>query len=66
MRRFLTPLRLAGLVAGLAIVALIVLYLVPSGDYLLLPDRAHPVGQLTPSLKNLDPLIAMLSKEQRP
>jgi PDZ domain-containing protein len=46
VRRFLTPLRLAGLVAGLAIVALIVLYLVPSGDYLLLPDRAHPVAPL--------------------
>src|SRR5438094_9362838 len=39
-------LQLAGIAAGLALVAAIVLYLVPSNDYLLLPDRAHPVAPL--------------------
>jgi hypothetical protein len=28
--------------------------------------RAHPVGQLTPNIKHLDPLIAMLPTVQRP
>src|SRR5438094_5961196 len=39
-------LQLAGIAAGLALVAAIVLYLVPSNDYLLLPDPAHPVAPL--------------------
>ena len=39
-------LQVAGIAAGLALVAAIVLYLVPSNDYLLLPDRAHPVAPL--------------------
>ena len=38
----------------------------PFNDAIVAAVHAHPVGQLTPSLKNLDPLIAMLSKEQRP
>jgi Lon-like protease len=44
--RLLSPARLAGLAAGLLVVTAIVLYLVPSNDYLLLPDRAHPVAPL--------------------
>ena len=46
MARLLTPARLVGAVVGLVVVAGIVLYLVPSNDYLLLPDRAHPVAPL--------------------
>jgi PDZ domain-containing protein len=46
VRLRLTPLRVAGTLLGLAIVAAIVLYLVPSNDYLLLPDRAHAVAPL--------------------
>ncbi|MGH3049066.1 MAG: PDZ domain-containing protein [Gaiellaceae bacterium] len=46
MRRVLTPARLAGLVVGLFLATLLVLYLVPSNDYLLLPDQAHPVAPL--------------------
>lgn len=46
MRRLFTPGRL--LLAGsiLALIAFGVLWLAPSGDYLLLPDRAHPVAPL--------------------
>ena len=46
MRQRLTPLRVTGALLGLAIVAAIVLYLVPSNDYLLLPDKAHAVAPL--------------------
>ena len=46
MRRQVTAAQIAGAFVGLAIVAAIVLYLVPSNDYLLLPDRAHPVAPL--------------------
>jgi PDZ domain-containing protein len=35
-----------GVLIGLALIAAIVLYLLPSNDYLLLPDRAHPVAPL--------------------
>lgn len=45
-RRWLTPLRLLGALLALAIATGIVLYLVPSNDYILLPDRAHPVAPL--------------------
>jgi PDZ domain-containing protein len=55
VRRLVTPWRLAGLLAGLAVVAAIVLYLVPSGDYLLLPDRAHPVAPLVQVQGGKDP-----------
>jgi PDZ domain-containing protein len=46
MSKAVLPAKLAGLVAGLLVLAAIVLYLVPSSDYLLLPDRAHPVAPL--------------------
>jgi Lon-like protease len=36
----------AAAVLGLAVVTFGVLYLIPSGDYILLPDRAHPVAPL--------------------
>jgi PDZ domain-containing protein len=42
----LTPLRLVGVLAGLLLTAAVVLYLVPSNDYLLLPDEAHNVAPL--------------------
>ena len=42
----LTPLRLVGVLAGLLLTAAIVLYLVPSDDYLLLPDEAHLVAPI--------------------
>jgi PDZ domain-containing protein len=46
LRRFLTPFRLtAALVVLLAVTALI-LWNIPSGDYVLLPDVAHPVAPL--------------------
>jgi Lon-like protease len=35
-----------GVLTALAIATVIVLYLVPSNDYILLPDRAHPVAPL--------------------
>ena len=46
MKRLLSPAKLAGALAGLFVVALVVLYLVPSNDYVLLPDTAHPVAPL--------------------
>jgi len=48
--RPLSPTRIAGALAGLIGAALVVLYLVlrlvPSNDYVLLPDTAHPVAPL--------------------
>jgi PDZ domain-containing protein len=46
MRRSVGPAHIAGALVGLVVVAAIVLYLVPSNDYILLPDRAHPVAPL--------------------
>jgi len=46
MSRAATPAKFAGLLAGLLFLAGIVLYIVPSDDYVLLPDRAHPVAPL--------------------
>jgi len=46
VRRFLSPARLAGTAAGLVVLAALVLHLVPSSDFLLLPDKAHPVAPL--------------------
>jgi Lon-like protease len=46
MRRAVTPRRIAAAAAGLLVLTLAVLYLAPSNDYLLLPDRAHPVAPL--------------------
>ena len=42
----LTPLRVVGTVAGLLVAVAIALYLIPSNDYLFLPDPAHPVAPL--------------------
>ena len=42
----LSPARLAGAAAGLVVLAAVVLYIVPSSDFLLLPDKAHPVAPL--------------------
>ena len=55
MRRVLTPARLGGLVAGLLLATLAVLYLVPSSDYILLPDVAHPVAPLVTVQGGHDP-----------
>jgi PDZ domain-containing protein len=44
--RALSPVRLLGVLAGLLVVAGLVLYVVPSDDYIFLPDRAHPVAPL--------------------
>jgi PDZ domain-containing protein len=44
--RLLSPARIAGALAGLVVAAFVVLYLVPSNDYVLLPDTAHPVAPL--------------------
>jgi Lon-like protease len=46
VRRLLSPARIAGALAGLVVVAFVVLYLVPSNDYIFLPDAAHPVAPL--------------------
>ena len=46
MRRLLTPARLAAAFAGVLLVTVVALYLIPSNDYLLLPDTAHPVAPL--------------------
>jgi Lon-like protease len=46
MRAVLRPTRLAAVLVALVVAAAVVLYLVPSNDYILLPDRAHPVGPL--------------------
>lgn len=40
------PLRLAGVIVALGLAALLALWLIPSGDYILLPDRAKPVAPL--------------------
>jgi PDZ domain-containing protein len=53
--RLFTPLRLAGVLAGLVVVAAVVLYLVPSNDYILLPDPAHPVAPLVKVQGGHDP-----------
>jgi Lon-like protease len=42
----LSPLRILGALAGLLVVTGVILYLLPSNDYLLLPDPAHPVAPL--------------------
>jgi len=44
--RSITPMRLAGGAVGLLAATAIALWLIPSNDYLLLPDRAHPVAPL--------------------
>jgi Lon-like protease len=44
--RLFHPARVAAVLAGLFVTTLVVLYLVPSNDYVLLPDTAHPVAPL--------------------
>ena len=44
--RVVTAARLGALAGAAAVVAVVVLYFVPSGDYILLPDVAHPVAPL--------------------
>ncbi len=44
--RRITPARVAGLLAAALVATLVALYLVPSDDYILLPDVAHPVASL--------------------
>src|SRR3954447_12266009 len=44
-----------GVLVALAIATVIVLYLVPSDDYILLPDRAHPVAPLVSVKGGKDP-----------
>src|SRR5579862_1118620 len=46
LMRGTAALKLAGVLAGLLVLTGIVLYLVPSSDYILLPDTAHPVAPL--------------------
>jgi Lon-like protease len=46
MRRSTGVLQVAGALVGLLVLAGIVLYLIPSNDYILLPDVAHPVAPL--------------------
>lgn len=55
MRRHVTVPRLVGTLVGLVVAAAVVLYLVPSNDYLLLPDRAHPVAPLVAVKGGKDP-----------
>jgi PDZ domain-containing protein len=56
VRAQLTPLRVAGTLVGLVFAAAVVLYLVPSNDYLLLPDAAHPVAPLVEVKGGKDPV----------
>jgi PDZ domain-containing protein len=46
MRRHLTPARVVGAIVAVLLITIGVLYLAPSGDYILLPDPAHPVAPL--------------------
>jgi len=46
LTRLRLPARLLGAAAGLIVLAALILHLVPSNDFLLLPDKAHPVGPL--------------------
>jgi PDZ domain-containing protein len=55
MRVRLTPARVAGLAVGLLLVTGVALYVAPSNDYLLLPDRAHPVAPLVKVQGGHDP-----------
>jgi Lon-like protease len=46
LRRHLTPWRIAGGVVVVLLVTILILFSVPSGKFLLLPDVAHPVAPL--------------------
>ncbi len=55
MTRRLTPLKLAGAALLLLAIALVVLWQVPSNDFILLPDKAHPVAPLVSVQGGHDP-----------
>jgi PDZ domain-containing protein len=55
MARMLSPARLVGAAVGLVVLAALVLHLVPSNDFLLLPDKAHPVAPLVRVQGGRDP-----------
>jgi Lon-like protease len=46
LRRHLTPWRTIGAIAVLVLLTILILVRIPSGQYLLLPDIAHPVAPL--------------------
>ncbi len=46
MSRHITPLRVIGVLVSLFVVTVVILFSIPSGDYILLPDVAHPVAPL--------------------
>ena len=46
MRGALTPARVSVALAGVLLIVVGILYLAPSSDYILLPDKAHPVAPL--------------------
>jgi len=46
LRRFVTPFRVAAGLVALVLATSLILYAIPSNDYLLLPDVAHPVAPL--------------------
>ena len=56
MRRFLSPFWLAMSGLALLVVAALALFLVPSNEYIFLPDRAHPV----------DPLVTIKGRSSKP
>jgi PDZ domain-containing protein len=46
LRQYLTPGRVFVALAGVLLIVIGILYLSPSSDYILLPDKAHPVAPL--------------------
>jgi len=46
LRRYITPWRVVALVVSLFVVTVVILFTIPSGQYILLPDVAHPVAPL--------------------
>lgn len=55
VRKLLSPVRLAGTGLFLLLATAVVLWLLPSNDYLLLPDRARPVAPLVSVHGGKDP-----------
>ena len=56
VRKLLSPVRLAGAGLFLLLVTAVVLWLLPSNDYLVLPDRARPVAPLVSVHGGKDPV----------
>jgi PDZ domain-containing protein len=46
LRRYLTPWRVIGVAISLLVATVAILFLIPSGQFILLPDVAHPVAPL--------------------